>query len=306
MQASNAIYDVEEGRPISGKRSRLRLALTVLTLVLLALVVIAVTVTVRWRTASATCWGSGRRPWPPGTSRNRRFWSSSSSFLFALLYWAAPRSASAFAPALGDAGRTGGRPVVDHRLGRLRLLRRELRRPKSHGCQRLGSTRGCVADFPTRPRIESGRRPAERGRWTGPRGEYVSAAAQSVSPSCLVSLQTRGVFATAGSESASVVMSARPRRVTEVRRRRDRCSLAAYIHLGVPGGPPTRNDPSFRCELNSSGAGSTDRVQAGRRRVAPLADAWSVAATSPLERSLGGRSACRTVRHPPTTVPPSG
>jgi membrane protein len=89
MQASNAIYDVDEGRPI-WKTVPLRLGITIVTLLLLAIVAIAVTVTgpladrvgdlVGLGSTAVTVWDIAK--WPVLVLIV--------SFLFALLYWAAP------------------------------------------------------------------------------------------------------------------------------------------------------------------------------------------------------------------------
>jgi membrane protein len=89
MRASNAIYDVEEGRPI-WKTAPLRLALTLVLVVLLAICAVAVVVTGGLATqvgnvlgvgsAAVTAWDIAK--WP--------VLILIVSFMFALLYWAAP------------------------------------------------------------------------------------------------------------------------------------------------------------------------------------------------------------------------
>jgi membrane protein len=89
MRASNAIYDVDEGRPIY-KTLPVRLGVTIVTLVLLAVCAVAVVVTgplakqvgnvVGLGSAAVTAWDIAK--WPVLVLIV--------SFMFALLYWAAP------------------------------------------------------------------------------------------------------------------------------------------------------------------------------------------------------------------------
>jgi membrane protein len=89
MQASNAIYDVEEGRPI-WKTVPLRILITVVTLVLLAVVAVAVTVTGPLADRAGDLLGLG--------SAAVAVWDIAKwpvlilvvAFLFAILYWASP------------------------------------------------------------------------------------------------------------------------------------------------------------------------------------------------------------------------
>jgi membrane protein len=89
MQASNAIWDVEEGRPL-WKTIPLRLAITVVTVVLLAVMALAVVLTgplaeqvgnlVGLGSTAVTAWDIAK--WP--------VLILIVSFLFAFLYWASP------------------------------------------------------------------------------------------------------------------------------------------------------------------------------------------------------------------------
>jgi membrane protein len=95
MRASNAIYDIEEGRPIY-KTLPIRIGVTILTLVLLSACAIAVVVSgpiaervgklVGAGSAAITIFGIVK--WPV------MFFVA--SFLFALLYWAAPNAKQRF------------------------------------------------------------------------------------------------------------------------------------------------------------------------------------------------------------------
>jgi membrane protein len=77
MRASNAIYDVPEGRPI-WKTAPVRLAVTIVTMVLLVAAAVIVAVTGGWPRRSGTCWASDRWLSPSGTSPSGRCcWSSS-------------------------------------------------------------------------------------------------------------------------------------------------------------------------------------------------------------------------------------
>ncbi len=88
-RASNAIYDVEEGRPV-WKRKPMQIGITLLLLILLALIAVGVTVTgpvaeevgklVGAGDTAVTAWGIAK--WPVILALV--------SFLFAFLYWAAP------------------------------------------------------------------------------------------------------------------------------------------------------------------------------------------------------------------------
>jgi membrane protein len=89
MRASNAIYDVGEGRPI-WKTAPVRLGVTLVTVILLAISAVAVVVTgplakqvgnlVGLGSAAVTAWDIAK--WP--------VLILIASFMFALLYWAAP------------------------------------------------------------------------------------------------------------------------------------------------------------------------------------------------------------------------
>jgi membrane protein len=95
MRASNAIYDVEEGRPIY-KTLPIRIGVTILTLILLSACAIAVVVSgpiaervgelVGAGSAAITVFGIVK--WP--------IMLFVASFLFALLYWAAPNAKQKF------------------------------------------------------------------------------------------------------------------------------------------------------------------------------------------------------------------
>ncbi|HEY0538453.1 MAG TPA: YihY/virulence factor BrkB family protein [Actinoallomurus sp.] len=95
MRASNAIYDVEEGRPIY-KTLPIRIGVTILTLILLSSCAIAVVVSgpiaervgelVGAGSAAITVFGIVK--WP--------IMLFVASFLFALLYWAAPNAKQKF------------------------------------------------------------------------------------------------------------------------------------------------------------------------------------------------------------------
>jgi YihY family inner membrane protein len=95
MRASNAIYDIEEGRPIY-KTLPIRIGVTILTLVLLSACAIAVVVSgpVAERVGKLVGAGSeairvfGIVKWP--------IMLLVASFLFALLYWAAPNAKQKF------------------------------------------------------------------------------------------------------------------------------------------------------------------------------------------------------------------
>jgi YihY family inner membrane protein len=95
MRASNAIYDIEEGRPIY-KTLPIRIGVTILTLILLSVCAIAVVVSgpVAERAGklvgagSATITIFGIVKWPAMLFI--------ASFLFALLYWAAPNAKQRF------------------------------------------------------------------------------------------------------------------------------------------------------------------------------------------------------------------
>jgi membrane protein len=95
MRASNAIYDVPEGRPI-WKTTPLRVALTLLVTVLLSVCALAVVVTgaiaqrvgdlVGLGSATVTAWDIAK--WPA--------LAVVVSFMFALLYWASPNAKQGF------------------------------------------------------------------------------------------------------------------------------------------------------------------------------------------------------------------
>jgi YihY family inner membrane protein len=95
MRASNAIYDVPEGRPI-WKTLPLRVALTLVTLVLLAASAIAVVISgplareagdlLGFGSVAVTVWGIAK--WP--------VLLLVINFLFALLYWASPNAKQGF------------------------------------------------------------------------------------------------------------------------------------------------------------------------------------------------------------------
>ncbi|MFB4319567.1 YihY/virulence factor BrkB family protein [Actinomadura sp. 21ATH] len=95
MRASNAIYDVPEGRPI-WKTLPLRVAVTVVTLVLLALSAVAVVVSgplaqkagdlLGLGSAAVTAWGIAK--WP--------VLLLIAAFLISLLYWASPNAKQGF------------------------------------------------------------------------------------------------------------------------------------------------------------------------------------------------------------------
>jgi YihY family inner membrane protein len=95
MRAINAIYDVEEGRPIY-KTLPIRIGITITTLVLLSACAIAVVVSgplarrigniIGAGSAAVTAWDIGK--WP--------ILLLIASFLFALLYWAAPNAKQGF------------------------------------------------------------------------------------------------------------------------------------------------------------------------------------------------------------------
>jgi YihY family inner membrane protein len=95
MRASNAIYDVPEGRPI-WKTVPLRIVITLVTLVLLSASAIAVVVTgpvaqrvgdfLGFGSAAVTIWGIAK--WP--------VLLIVINFLFALLYWASPNAKQGF------------------------------------------------------------------------------------------------------------------------------------------------------------------------------------------------------------------
>ncbi|RFU38663.1 YihY/virulence factor BrkB family protein [Actinomadura logoneensis] len=95
MRASNAVYDVPEGRPI-WKTLPLRMGITVVTLVLLSVSVMAVVITgplarkagdmIGLESAAVTAWDIAK--WP--------ILLLVVSFLFALLYWASPNAKQGF------------------------------------------------------------------------------------------------------------------------------------------------------------------------------------------------------------------
>ncbi|WP_019632381.1 YihY/virulence factor BrkB family protein [Actinomadura atramentaria] len=95
MRASNAVYDVPEGRPI-WKTLPIRIAVTVITLVLLAALAVAVVVSgplaeragdlIGLGSAAVTAWNIGK--WP--------VMLVVVGFLFALLYWASPNARHGF------------------------------------------------------------------------------------------------------------------------------------------------------------------------------------------------------------------
>jgi membrane protein len=95
MRAANAIYDIEEGRPIY-KTLPLRIAITVATLVLLSVSAITVVISgplaqragniIGAGSASVTAWDIAK--WP--------ILVLIAGFLFALLYWAAPNAKQRF------------------------------------------------------------------------------------------------------------------------------------------------------------------------------------------------------------------
>jgi membrane protein len=95
MRASNAVYDVPEGRPI-WKTVPLRIAVTLLTLVLLSASAIAVVISgplaeragemLGLGSAAVTAWGIAK--WP--------VLLAVVSFLFAVLYWASPNAKHGF------------------------------------------------------------------------------------------------------------------------------------------------------------------------------------------------------------------
>ena len=89
MRASNAIYDVEEGRPI-WKTLPVRVGLTIVLLVLVAISAIAVVLTGGLAEQVGDLSASAR---PPSTVWDIAKWPVLLlvvSFMFALLYWAAP------------------------------------------------------------------------------------------------------------------------------------------------------------------------------------------------------------------------
>ncbi|MFL6052680.1 MAG: YihY/virulence factor BrkB family protein [Actinoallomurus sp.] len=95
MRASNAIYDIEEGRPIY-KTLPIRVGLTLITLVLLSACAIAVVVSGPFAQRAGDLIGAGSVAvtvfgivkWP--------LMLIVTSFLFALLYWAAPNAKQGF------------------------------------------------------------------------------------------------------------------------------------------------------------------------------------------------------------------
>ncbi|HEX6472819.1 MAG TPA: YihY/virulence factor BrkB family protein [Streptosporangiaceae bacterium] len=95
MRASNAIYDVPEGRPI-WKTLPLRIAITVVTLILVAISAIAVVITGPLARRVGDLIGAGG---PAVTAWDIAKWPVLLiviNFLFALLYWASPNAKQGF------------------------------------------------------------------------------------------------------------------------------------------------------------------------------------------------------------------
>jgi YihY family inner membrane protein len=133
MRASNAIYDVPEGRPV-WKTLPIRIGVTVVVMVLLAVSAVAVVATGGLAERLGRLLGIG--------ATAVRVWDIAKwpvlllivGFLFALLYWASPNARQPFRWI--TPGRDPGRRGLGGRLGRLRalcgqlrLLQQDLRQP---------------------------------------------------------------------------------------------------------------------------------------------------------------------------------
>ncbi len=89
MRASNAIYEVDEGRPFWKVRP-LQMGVTIVMVLLLALCAVAVVVTGPLAQTAATSSGSAARRSPSGTSPSGRSSRLVFMVMLALLYYAAP------------------------------------------------------------------------------------------------------------------------------------------------------------------------------------------------------------------------
>ena len=124
MRASNAIYDVPEGRPV-WKTMPLRLGVTLVLIVLLAASALIVVVTgglarhvgqvLGVGSAAVTAWDIAK--WP--------VLLIIFSLMLAILYWAAPNAKHGLP--VGQPGRDPGRRALAHRLRAVRALRGQLR-----------------------------------------------------------------------------------------------------------------------------------------------------------------------------------
>lgn len=95
MRASNAIYDIREGRPI-WKTLPIRFAVTLVTLVLLSVSAIAVVLTGGLARRAGGLVGAGSSAVTVFDIAKWPILLVIASFLFALLYWAAPNAKQGF------------------------------------------------------------------------------------------------------------------------------------------------------------------------------------------------------------------
>src|SRR5829696_5031076 len=187
MRASNAIYDVPEGRPI-WKTLPIRIAITVIVMVLLAVTAVAVVATggladrlgrlLGLGSAVVTVWDLVK--WP--------VLLLVISFLFALLYWASPNAKQGFRWV--SPGRDPGRGGVGGRLGgvrglcgQLRFLQQDLRQPGQRD-HLPGVAVAVQYRDPARGRAEcrAGTRPGHRRRPPARRGALHGAARHQQAP----------------------------------------------------------------------------------------------------------------------------
>ena len=144
MRASNAIYDIGEGRPI-WKTLPVRVGLTVLLMVLTAISAVAVTVSGGLAREVGDLIGVGDTAVDVWNIAKWPVLLLVVSVMFAVLYWAAPNVKQA-GLSLDHPGRRAGRARLGDRVGGVRLLRRRTSAPT------------------TRP---TGRWPARSCSWSG-------------------------------------------------------------------------------------------------------------------------------------------